>query len=72
MAQMSRVSDVLVRANTLANATVQQFSTALTSKAGAALKSFNKDVEEGVAVLAAMADQGIKAFKIVNDECRSP
>ena len=61
MAQMSRVSDVLVRANTLANATVQQFSTALTSKAGAALKSFGKDVEEGVAVLAAMADQGIKA-----------
>lgn len=61
MAQMSRVSDVLVRANTLANATVQQFSTALTSKAGAALKAFNKDVEEGVAVLAAMADQGIKA-----------
>lgn len=60
MAQMSRVSDVLVRANTLANATVQQFSTALTTKAGAALKSFNKDVEEGVAVLAAMADQGIK------------
>jgi TP901 family phage tail tape measure protein len=61
MAQMARVSDVLVRANTLANATVQQFSTALTSKAGAALKSFNKDVEEGAAVLAAMADQGIKA-----------
>lgn len=58
---MARVSDVLVKANTLANASVEQFSVALTSKAGAALKSFNKDVEEGVAVLAAMADQGIKA-----------
>ena len=56
-----RVSDVLVKANTLANASVQQFSVALTSKAGAALKSYNVDVEEGVAVLAALADQGIKA-----------
>lgn len=57
---MVRVSDVLVKANTLANATVQQFSEALTREAGAAIKSFNKDVEEGVAVLAAFADQGIK------------
>jgi hypothetical protein len=56
-----RVSDVLVKANTLANASVQQFSTAITSKAGAALKAFNKDIEEGTAVLAALADQGIKA-----------
>ena len=56
-----KVSDVLVKANTLANASVQQFSIALTSKAGAALKSYNVDVEEGVAVLAALADQGIKA-----------
>lgn len=58
---MVDLSDILVKANTLANASVEQFSTALTSKAGAALKSFNKDAEEGVAVLAAMADQGIKA-----------
>lgn len=57
---MARVSDVLVKANTLANATVEQFSTALTREAGAALKSFNIDVEEGVAVLAAFADQGVK------------
>ena len=61
MANMTRLADVLVKANTLANASVAQFSTALTSKAGAALKSYNKDVEEGVAVLAALADQGIKA-----------
>ena len=57
---MAVVSDVLVRANTLANASVEQFSTALTTKAGAALRSLGKDVEEGVAVLAAFADQGIK------------
>lgn len=57
---MTRVSDVLVKANTLANASVQQFSEALTNKAGAALKLLGKDVEEGVAVLAAFADQGVK------------
>lgn len=61
MREMKRVSDVLVKANTLANATVEQFSTALTSKAGASLKAYGKTVEEGTAVLAAMADQGIKA-----------
>jgi len=57
---MVRVSDVLVKANTLANATVEQFSTSLTREAGAAMKSFNIDIEEGVAVLAAFADQGVK------------
>jgi TP901 family phage tail tape measure protein len=60
LANMTRVTDVLVKANTLANATVQQFSEALTNGAGAALKIVNKDVEEGVAVLAAFADQGVK------------
>lgn len=60
LANMTRVSDVLVKANTLANASVQQFSESLTNKAGAALKVMNKDVEEGVAVLAALADQGLK------------
>lgn len=60
MQNMTRVSDVLVKANTLANATVEQFSSALTNKAGAALRLLNKDVEEGVAVLAAWADQGVK------------
>lgn len=60
MENMARVSDVLVKANTLANASVEQFSTSLTTKAGAALRAVGKDVEEGVAVLAAFADQGIK------------
>ena len=40
---LTRVTDVLVKANTLANASVQQFSEALTTKAGAALKVVNKD-----------------------------
>lgn len=60
MENMARVSNVLVKANTLANASVEQFSTSLTTKAGAALRAVGKDVEEGVAVLAAFADQGIK------------
>ncbi len=60
MANMARVGDVLVKANTLANATVEQFSKSLTREAGAAMKSFNIDIEEGVAVLAAFADQGVK------------
>ena len=59
MENLVRVSDVLVKANTLANASVEQFSTALTTKAGAALRALGKDVEEGVAVLAAFADQAL-------------
>lgn len=55
---LARVSDVLVQANTISNATVQQFSEALTNGAGAALRSVNKDMEEGVAVLAAYAATG--------------
>ena len=60
MREMTRVSDVLAAANKVANASMQQFSEALTNKAGAALRSFGKDVEEGVAVLAVYADQGLK------------
>ncbi len=70
MQNMIGVSDVLVKANTLANASVQQFSESLTSEAGAALKSFNKDIEEGVAVLAALADQGVKGQKAGTDLSR--
>jgi TP901 family phage tail tape measure protein len=60
MENMGRVSDVLVKANTVANASVAQFSEALTTKAGASLRQWHKDVEEGVAVLAVFADQGRK------------
>jgi TP901 family phage tail tape measure protein len=55
-----RVSDVLVKANILANAGVQEFSESLTNKAAAAIRIVGKDIEEGVAVLAAYADQGTK------------
>ena len=55
-----KVSDALVKANTLANASVEQFSISLTTKAGAALRTVNKGIEEGLAALAVYADQGIK------------
>ena len=60
LSNLTRVTDVLVKANTLANASVQQFSEALTNKAGSALKVANKSIEEGVAVLSAFADRGVK------------
>lgn len=57
---IERLGDVLVKANTLANASVEQFSEALTNHAAPALRMVGKSAEEGVAVLAAYADQGIK------------
>ena len=58
-----KVSDILVKANTLANASVLQFSESLTNRAAAALVNVNKEMEEGVAVLAAFADKGVKGQK---------
>lgn len=58
---MADLADVLTKANILANASVEQFSIALTSKAGSAMKAYGIDMQEGIAVLAAFADQGIKA-----------
>lgn len=60
MVNFIRVSDALVGANTLANASVQQFSESLTRKAAAALRFLGKDIEETVAILAVFADQGTK------------
>ena len=54
------ITNTLVGANTIANASVEQFSEALTNRAGAAMRSLNVELNEGVAVLAAFADQGIK------------
>lgn len=66
MVNMIRVTDVLTGANTLANATVQQFAEALTSQAGPMMRAYKIELEEGVAVLAAYADQGIKAQRAGN------
>ncbi len=61
MENMRRLSNLLTGANTLANASTEQFSEALTTQAGAAMKAYNIPLEEGLALLAAYADQGIKA-----------
>lgn len=57
---LQRLSDALVRADIVANASTEQFARALTNKAGAAIKMVNKDLEEGIAILAAFAAQGLK------------
>ncbi len=60
VAQMAEIADVLTMANNRAQGTVQDFAEALTNRAGAALRQTNKSVYEGVAVLAAYAEQNIK------------
>ena len=57
---LTRVTDVLVRANTLANASVEQFSSALTTKAAAAARLLGMEIEETTSILAVMADAGVK------------
>ena len=54
------VTDILTGANTLANATVEQFSLAITNKLGGRVRILGKDMEEATAVLASFADQGVK------------
>jgi TP901 family phage tail tape measure protein len=60
MENMITVSDTLARASQLANATIEQFSVSLTTKAGTALKTVGKDIQEGAAALAVFADAGVK------------
>jgi len=57
---LARISDVLVKANTLANASTQQFSEALTADAATAARGFGTELETVTAALAAYADKGIK------------
>lgn len=69
--QLTRVADVLTRANILSNAEVEQFAESLTNKAATAARLVGVEVEEVVATLAAFADRGLKgeaageAFAIV-------
>lgn len=60
LAQMVRLMDVLAMADNQSQASIEDFAAALTNKAGASLRLFNKDVEEGGAALAILADQGVK------------
>lgn len=60
LTNLKRVSDVLTEANNEATGSVQEFAEALTNKAATAMNTMNIEVEEGVAVLAAFAQRGVK------------
>lgn len=60
MRQMQRVGDVLTKGNILSTASVEEMSRALTTKAAAAARNAGKELEEVAAVLAVMAEQGMK------------
>lgn len=57
---LTRVADVLTEANNIATGSVQEFAEALTNKAATAMATMGIEVEEGVAVLAAFAQRGVK------------
>lgn len=61
--EYNELADVMVATNQLANTSVQQLGEALTNKAAAQMRNLNVEVEEGAALLAAFADQGIKGRK---------
>jgi len=58
--EMTRISDVLTEANNRALGTIEDFAQAITNKAGAQLRIYNKTVEEGTAALMALASQNVK------------
>jgi TP901 family phage tail tape measure protein len=60
MSNLGRVSDVFVKAATLANTSVEQLGLAFTSKAGAAVKAAGMEFEGAAAALAVFADSGVK------------
>lgn len=57
---MKRVGDILVAANTAAQATTEEFAQALGTKAAASSRFFNIRAEETVAVLAVLAKNMVK------------
>ena len=61
LANFTRISDVLVKGSTLANATVEQLAESVLNKAGPAMRSLGMSIEETVALFAGYASQGKKA-----------
>jgi len=61
MKNMQLISDTLNAANRAAHGSVQQFSKALTTHAANAMRTYRISLNEGMAVLAAFANQGLKA-----------
>lgn len=60
LVQLTRVTDVLVKANKLAQASTEQFATALANDAANAGRMAGQSIEQVVAVLAAFAEKGLK------------
>ena len=60
LANLRRVTDALVGANTVASATVEEFAESLSGKLGAALRQTNKPIEEAVGLMGALADAGLR------------
>ena len=60
IAGMAKMADILVQANNFALGTVEDFAKALTTRSAQAMRMYNIEVEEGVAVLMAYAEQNIK------------
>lgn len=60
MREFVKVTDVLTKANNLAEGSMQDFANALSRSAAATLKSYNKTIEEGVAILMVYHSQNLK------------
>jgi TP901 family phage tail tape measure protein len=55
---MTRLSDMVVKGNTLANTSVEQLAEALMNRGAAAMTRFNQSAETGLAALLVLADKG--------------
>jgi TP901 family phage tail tape measure protein len=66
LAQLTRISDVFVAANELANTSVQQVAEAMTSDAAVAARGMGQELETVVAVLDAYGSSGKKAGEAGN------
>ena len=60
LANLNTVTDAYALAASTANATIEQFAEAILNQAAGQLKLFNKSIEEGLAILAAYANAGVK------------
>jgi TP901 family phage tail tape measure protein len=63
---MTRIADVFAQANNIANLSIEQLGEAMVNKAGAAMRKFGIEVEDGVAVLNVFASAGLKGQKAGN------
>lgn len=57
---MAMISDVLVKADTLALGKTQEFADALTNKGATAMKTYNISLLDGISILAAYSQAGIR------------